>query len=113
MSAQIDASELTKLSQTFEKIASNLPKVTSAFVKTEGDAIIKEYHDTVPVRTGRLQNSVHGALSSPLEYKGGATVIYAPIVEKRRGNLKAAWDQGTAKIKTDLDALGKQIVTPS
>ena len=94
-------------------MGSNLPKVTSTFVKTEGDEIIKEYHDTVPVRTGRLQNSIHGSLTSPLEYKGGATVIYAPIVEKRRENLKAAWDQGTAKIKADLPTLVKQILEPS
>lgn len=113
MSATIDASQLTKITQAFAKAAANISKVGAAFLQAEGDPIVKQYHDTVPVRTGRLRDSIHGSNISPTEYKGGSTVIYAPIVERRRGNLKTAFDTGSAKIKADLPNLSKQILESS
>jgi len=81
----------------------------STFLKTKGDEITKEYHDTVPVRTGRLRNSISGGLQGDLKYVGGATVPYAPFVEKHRGNLDEAVKKGTATMQSDLEKLVKDI----
>lgn len=85
----------------------------SAYLKTKGDEIVKGYRDSVPVRTGRLQRSISGNLQGELKYVGGATVPYAPFVEKRRGNLQKAVNDGTASIQADIQKLVQESFSDS
>jgi hypothetical protein len=99
---------LDKITSAFGKAGPALSKELSGYIKFKGDQIIDQYKNTVPVRTGRLRNSIRGGLEGENKYIGGANVPYAGKVEERRHNLKDAYNKFAPQIPQEVPGIIKK-----
>lgn len=106
ISIQIEG--LEQIISAYGKAGPSLNQALSGYIKMKGDQIITEYKNTVPVRTGRLKNSIRGALQGENKYVGGANVPYAGKVEERRHNLQSAEDKFVPQIPSELPGVIKK-----